>query len=125
MNFSELCKFTDMQWKATELADSHRYFLYGGRRGVLKSYWLRWYGLRRLLKWAGCGIRNVRIMLACEDFPTLTDRQISKVRTEFPLWLGEVRTSKIDGFAFHLKPQYGGGRMCFPFLYFPYKYLCS
>jgi predicted phage terminase large subunit-like protein len=52
-------------------------------------------------------------MLACEDYPTLVDRQISKVRTEFPNWLGEVKTTKIDGFAFHLHPQYGGGKMCF------------
>lgn len=122
MRFSDLCRFTPKQWEATEFADRHRYFLYGGRRGVLKSYWLRWYGLRRLLQWAGQGFRNVRIMLACEDFPTLTDRQISKIQTEFPRWLGEVKSTKIDGFAFHLSPQYGGGKMCFRSLDKPQKY---
>jgi len=61
-------------------------------------------------------------MLACEDYPTLTDRQISKIRSEFPKWLGEIRSSRIDGFAFHLQPQYGGGKLCFRSLNDPQKY---
>lgn len=113
MNFSELCQFRPQQWDATKAADAYRYFLFGGRRGVKKSYWLRWYGLRRLLRWGAAGYRNVRVMLACEDFPKLIDRQVAKIETEFPKWLGEVKTTRVDGFAFHLRPQYGGGKLCF------------
>ena len=50
MNFSELCGFTERQWQATETADRHKYTLFGGSRGPGKSYWLRWYLVRRLLK---------------------------------------------------------------------------
>lgn len=122
MKFSELCKFTEKQWEATRLADSHRYFLFGGKRGVKKSYWLRWHGLRSLLRWGALGHRNVRIMLACEDYPKLVDRQVNKIESEFPRWLGEIKTTRVDGFAFHLKPQYGSGKMCFRSLDKPKNY---
>lgn len=89
---------------------------------MLKSYWLRWHGLRHLLRWGALGFRNVRIMLGCEDFPTLIDRQTSKIETEFPRWLGEIKTTKIDGYAFHLRQQYGGGKMCFRSLDDPKRY---
>lgn len=122
MNFSELCNFTPQQWLATEQADKFRYFLYGGRRGVLKSYFLRWYNIRRLLQWASQGYTNVRVMLACEDFPTLADRQVSKMETEFPKWLGELKTTRIDGFCFFLHPRYGGGKIALRSLDKPGKY---
>jgi len=122
MKFSELCRFTPMQWQATELADRHRYFLYGGRRGVLKSYWLRWYLLRRLLTWGAFGYRNVKVMLATEDYPTLVDRQISKINSEFPRWLGELKKTQLDGLCFHLLPQFGGGKLAFRTLDDPQKY---
>lgn len=113
MKFSELCKFTPQQWRASEAADSHRYFLFGGRRGVLKSYWLRWYLLRRLLTWYAQGFRDVDVLLACENMPTLRDRQISKIEKEFPRWLGEVKTTQRRGFGFHLREAYGGGMIAF------------
>ena len=77
MKFSELCKFTDKQWEATETADGKKYMLYGGARGGGKSYWLRWYLLRRVLEYKARGI-NVDVMLACEDYPSLKGRQIGK-----------------------------------------------
>lgn len=122
MRFSELCRFTPMQWQATELADSHRYFLYGGRRGVLKSYWLRWYLLRRLLIWGASGRRSVKVMLACEDYPTLVDRQISKINSEFPKTLGELKKTQLDGLCFHVHPQFGGGKLALRTLDDPQKY---
>lgn len=122
MKFSEFCRFKNSQWEATENADRYKYFLYGGRRGVLKSYWLRWYGLRRLLMFGAQGFRNVKVMLACEDFPTLTDRQISKIQTEFPRELGEIKTTRIDGFCFHLRPEFGGGKLAFRSLDDPQKF---
>ena len=122
MKFSALCRFTPMQWQATELADAHRYFLYGGRRGVLKSYWLRWYLLRRLLMWGACGHRNVKAMLATEDYPTLIDRQISKINSEFPRNFGELKKTQLDGLCFHLRPEFGGGKLAFRTLDDPQKY---
>ncbi len=122
MKFSELCRFTPQQWKATELRRQYRYFLFGGRRGVKKSYWLRWDGILQLMEWGARGFKNVRSMLACEDFPTLVDRQTSKLETEVPRWLGEIKTTKVDGYAFHLAPQYGGGKLCFRSLDKPSKY---
>lgn len=103
--FSELCHFWPKQWEATEAADTHRYTLFGGARGPGKSYWLRWYAIRRLLKWAQQGFQRVRVMLACEDYPALYERHITKLQ-EFPVWLGSYRASRNE---YVLAPQYGGG----------------
>ncbi len=109
MKFSELCNFFARQWQATEAADAHRYVLYGGSRGPGKSRWLRWYCLRRLLKWAGQGHRGVRVALCSEDYPSLIERQISKIAVEFPPWLGELKETRQGGYGFYLRPQYGSG----------------
>ncbi len=117
--FSELCNFTAKQWLATETADNHRYTLFGGARGPGKSYWLRWYCLRRLLFMGQAGFRNTRIMLASEDYPSLRERQISKIETEFPAWLGKLHISSSE---FRLAPQYGGGVIALRNLDDPAKY---
>ena len=122
LSFSELCQFTEKQWHATEVADAHKYTLYGGSRGGGKSRWLRWYLLRRLFIFAGRGLRGVNVMLACEDYPSLTDRQISKIQVEFPLWLGELKSTKDKGLGFHLRPEYGGGAILLRNLDDPAKY---
>lgn len=108
IKFSQLCKFQPKQLEATRQADLHQYFLYGGSRGPGKSYWLRWYLLRELLKLAKMGIQTV-VGLFCEDYPALTDRQTSKISKEFPAWLGEIKDSKTFGFGFYLRPEYGSG----------------
>lgn len=113
MKFSDLCRFTPKQWEATQAADTHKYFLYGGRRGVLKSYWLRWYCLRRLLDWAARGFRNVEVALVCESLPMLRDRQIKKIESEFPRFLGEIKETKSRGYGFHIFPEYGNGLLAF------------
>lgn len=92
-----------------ERADSHRYLLYGGARGPGKSYWLRWYSLRFLLRCAERGLRGVRTMLACEDYPSLRDRQVSKIMVEFPAWLGEWQASHSE---YLLRPEFGSGALC-------------
>lgn len=121
--FSELCGFSDKQWLATETADAHRFTLFGGSRGPGKSYWLRWYGLRLLLELAfGHGVYNARVGLFAEDYPTLADRQISKIRIEFPLWLGELKSTQTDGLGFYLRPEYGGGILLLRNLDDPAKY---
>lgn len=120
--FSEMCGFFDKQWLATETADRHLYTLYGGARGPGKSYWLRWYCVRRLLKWASHGHRNVRVGLFCEDYPALVERQINKIQTEFPRWLGELKDTRTDGLCFFLKSEYGGGKIALRNLDDPSKF---
>lgn len=122
MKFSELCKFTDKQWIATEQADNHRYTLFGGSRGPGKSYWLRWYLLRQLLQFAAAGVKSVDVMLACEDYPSLVNRQVTKIEVEFPQWLGKVQATKTKGLGFHLHPQYGSGSILFRNLDDPSRY---
>ncbi len=108
VKFSELAHFTEKQREATRVADTHKYVLYGGSRGPGKSYWLRWYPIRRLLRWAQQGHLNVRVGMFCEDYPSLKDRQISKI-ARLPDWLGYLKTTKEDGLGFYLRPEYGGG----------------
>jgi hypothetical protein len=125
INFSELCGFSEKQRLATQVADTHRYPLFGGSRGPGKSYWLRWYHVLRLLRWAGRGHRNVNVMLACEDYPSLKDRHISKIATEFPAWLGELKETQKKGLGFHLRPQYGSGSILLRNLDDPTKYMSA
>lgn len=119
---TDLLKFTPKQMTATAEADTHKFTLFGGSRGPGKSYWLRWYPVRRLLKWASMGIRGVRVGLFCEDYPALKDRQISKISVEFPDWLGVLKESKEHGLAYHLADEYGGGIMALRNLDDPSKY---
>lgn len=122
MTFSELCGFSEKQWQATEVADRHRYTLFGGTRGPGKSYWLRWALIRRLLRWGAQGFRNVRVGLFCEDYPSLTERQINKIATEFPGWMGELKDTRNDGLCFFLRPRYGSGKIALRNLDDPSKY---
>ena len=120
--FSELCGFSEKQWQATQVADTHRYMLFGGTRGPGKSYWLRWSLVRRLLRWGAQGHHHVRVGLFCEDYPSLTERQINKIATEFPNWLGELKETRNDGLCFFLKPRYGSGKIALRNLDDPSKY---
>ena len=101
LRFSDLCGFTQKQWQATEAADTHRYTLFGGSRGPGKSRWLRWWLLRFVLMHSANG-RPVDVMLACEDYPSLVGRQVTKIEEEFPTSLGRVRSTATKGFGFHL-----------------------
>jgi len=104
----ELMGFTEKQVLAREVADANQYTLYGGSRGPGKSYWLRGYEIERLLRWAAQGHRYVRVGMFCEDYPSLKDRQISKL-ARMPKWLGEVKSTQDDGLGFHLREEFGGG----------------
>jgi hypothetical protein len=120
VKFSDLCHFTDKQLIATAAADAHRYMLFGGARGPGKSYWLRWWLVRFLMRAAAQhGLRGVRVMLACEDYPSLYERQISKVQTEFPPQLGRYMAARNE---FVLAPQFGSGVIAFRNLDDPSKY---
>lgn len=105
--------------------DSHKFTLYGGAKGGGKSYILRWALIRLLLKWATEGFKGVRVMLACEDYPSLKDRQITKIEKEFPKWLGTLSNSGIEGMSFVLRPMFGGGVIALRNLDDPSKYASS
>ncbi len=87
------------------------------------SFWLRWYLLRFLLRAAQAGFPGMRVMLGCEDYPSLTDRHLTKVQTEFPAWLGYYVGG--DRKEFRLAPHYGGGAIAFRNLDDPSKYQSS
>ena len=115
-------QFHPKQLAACRAADTHKYTLFGGSRGPGKSYWLRWYLVRFLLKCWQAGLPGVVVCLFCEDYPTLKDRQISKIAAEFPRWLGTLKDSKEYGLAFHLHRGFGGGVLALRNLDDPAKY---
>ena len=126
IRFSELCRFTDRQKEADRALKFFKFLLYGGALGGGKSYFLRWIGLKYLLKWAQMGLTDMPIMLACEDYPSLRDRQLVKINKEFPSWLGRlVGKHRVYGECFLLHPEYGSGAMCFRNLDDPSKYQSS
>lgn len=60
--------------------------------------------------------------LFCEDYGTLKDRQISKIATEFPSWLGSLKDNRDQGLGFHFAEEYGGGVIALRNLDDPTKY---
>ena len=120
--FTDLAHLTPRQWDAIDAMRQRRYVLYGGARGGGKSRLLRWGSLLFLLEAAARGFRGVRTMLACEDYPSLYERQISKVQEEFPAALGEYMISRNE---FRLRPSLGGGVIAFRNLDDPSKYMSS
>lgn len=125
VNLSELLSFTPKQREADRMSRQFKYFLFGGAKGGAKSYWLRWQCINRLVRWAKEGHTNVRAMLACEDYPTLKDRQVTKIDKEFPSWLGEMGGSMIEGMSFRLRPEFGGGIIALRSLDDPNKFNSS
>lgn len=124
----DVAKFTDRQMQANAAIDSFKYkfILYGGALGGGKSYWLRWVLVRLLFCWyKEKGLKNVVVMLACEDYPQLKDRQLSKIAREFPPWLGKQYSDHKDyGRCFILSPEFGSGVICFRNLDDASKYQC-
>ena len=126
LNFdTDLAKFTPRQMEVCRALDAlYKFILYGGALGGGKSYLLRWIAVRILMKiYAKYGLTDVPVMLACEDYPTLKDRQISKIVREFPEWLGKYHDDhKAFGKCFILAKDYGSGIICLRNLDDPSKY---
>lgn len=121
IKFSELAKFLPKQKDAQEASKRFKFVLYGGSLGSGKSYWLRWMMVYWLMKYySKYGLKGVRAGLFCEDYPSLNDRHLSKVRYEFPSWLGKYNEAKHE---FTLAPEYGSGVIAFRNLDDPEKYL--
>ena len=71
---------------------------------------LRWGLLFKLLRWAQAGHNNVRVGMFCEDYPSLRERQLTKVAIEFPPWLGTLKESLHE---FQLNEKFGSGVIAF------------
>lgn len=125
VKLSELINPTERQKEFLSVTDRYKYPFYGGAKGGGKSYILRWGLVRKLVKWAQKGYKKVRVGLFCEDYPALKDRQITKIESEFPLWLGTLSNTQVEGMSFILKPEYGGGVIALRNLDDPSKYASS
>lgn len=121
LNFSELAHFLPKQLEAAKASKRFKFVLYGGSLGSGKSYWLRWMMVYWLLElYAKHNLKGIRAGLFCEDYPSLNDRHLSKVKYEFPAWLGRYNEAKHE---FTLAPEYGSGVIAFRNLDDPEKYL--
>lgn len=118
----DLMKPLPKQEQLLDAIYSHKYVLYGGAAGPGKSYGLRWGALHFLVECAAAGLYGVRVGLCSENYPTLLDRQVSRIEREFPAWLGTVKRTEAEGFGFHLHDRYGGGFIAFRNLDDPSKY---
>lgn len=126
VKFSELINFSPKQKLATETADKYKYTLYGGAMGGGKSYWLRWYSIRWLIKtYKETGIEGLVAALFCESFVVLKDRHLGKLTTEIPEWLGQLKEDKAYGLCVKLDNTFGGGVLLLRNLDEPGKYASS
>lgn len=111
LDFMDLMNPSARQRQALDAIRNRMLFiLYGGAGGGGKSYWLRWALVGLLLSWAKQGHCGVEVGLFCRDYPTLYDRHLSKVRHEFPVWLGSYRNSQKE---FRLARRFGAGKILF------------
>ena len=123
IRLSELINPTKRQRQCIQTTDTHRFTLYGGGAGGGKSYLLRWWCLRQLLRrFEQTGIKNLMVGLFSADYPTLQDRQISKIVHEFPAWLGEVKRTEKEGMCFFVREEFGNGRIALRNLADPSSY---
>lgn len=121
VKFSELAGFFPKQLEALEASKRFKFVLFGGSVGSGKSRWIRWTCVYWLMKYyAKYKIKGIRAGLFCEDYPSLNDRHLTKIRFEFPDWLGTYNEAKKE---FTLAPEYGSGIIAFRNLDDPSKYL--
>jgi len=93
-----------------------------------KSYFLRWAALGLTMYYSALAKQSVPVGLFSEDYPTLEDRQLSKLTREFPPELGALKHSQVDGLVFQLNdggPGLPGGRILLRNLDDPSKYMST
>ncbi len=124
VSFKSLMKPSPKQELAIKSIMKHKYVLYGGAMYGGKSYLIRWALLGLLVNYfKKYGFRRVQAGLFCEDYPTLKQRQLSRISAEFPKWLGTRHADHKDyGNCFILDESYGGGVLMFLNLDRPEKY---
>lgn len=121
ISFTDLSGFFEKQNEAKLASKRFKFTLFGGSVGSGKSRWLRWMAVYWLMEYyAKYNIKGIRAGLFCEDYPSLNDRHLTKIRFEFPSWLGTYNESKRE---FTLAPEYGSGILAFRNLDEPEKYL--
>jgi len=121
VSFTELSGFFPKQQEALEASRRFKFTLFGGSLGSGKSRWLRWSALYWLMEfYSKYNIRGIRAGVFSEDYPSLNDRHLTKVKYEFPSWLGKFNEAKHE---FTLAPEYGSGIIAFRNLDDPEKYL--
>src|SRR3990167_1980479 len=121
VKFSELTHFFPKQLEALRASKRFKFVLFGGSVGSGKSYWLRWTCVYWLMNYhERYGMKGIRAGLFCEDYPSLNDRHLSKIKYEFPPWLGTWNEARKE---FTLSPEYGSGIIAFRNLDDPSKYL--
>lgn len=110
MTFTELAQFQPRQKDAWyQLLDPKtKYLLYGGAASGGKSYFLRWAAIGLGMYYSSkYKLKNVPIGLFSQDYPTLKDRQVIKMKNEIPSFLGQLKESRDEGYAFIGAPEYG------------------
>ncbi len=121
VDFTTLSGFFPKQVEAAAASKRFKFTLFGGSVGSGKSRWIRWMAVYWLMDYhSRYGIKGVRAGIFCEDYPSLEDRQISKIKIEFPEWLGRYNQQRHE---FTLAPEYGSGVIAFRNLDDPAKYL--
>jgi len=80
-----------------------------------KSYLLRWAAIRQLMYIAAkYKVKNPVGMICTENYPSLKDRQLQKISTEFPQWLGKSHGDHKDyGRCYIINKKFGGGVIAF------------
>ena len=110
MKFTELAQFQDKQLQAwyTLMSPECKYLLYGGAASGGKSYFLRWAAIGLgLYYYSKYQMKNIPIGLFSHDYTTLKDRQVIRMKNEIPDFLGQIKESRDEGYAFIAKPEYG------------------
>ena len=121
IKFTELSNFFPKQKEAQLASKRFKFVLFGGSVGSGKSRWLRWMMIYWLMKlYDKYDIKGIRAGLFCEDYPSLEDRHLSKIKYEFPEWLGTYNGARHE---FTLAKEYGSGILAFRNLDDVSKYL--
>jgi len=121
VKFTELANFFPKQREAQLASQRFKFTLFGGSVGSGKSRWLRWMMVYWLIKlYDKYDIKGIRAGLFSEDYPSLNDRHLTKIKYEFPPWMGTWNEARKE---FTLSPEYGAGIIAFRNLDDPAKYL--